>query len=108
MKYQASNPEHVAKQKEAVRLRNERQRSDLVTLIDRPEFRRYLWRHINETCQLMADPFNTNGSMQSYNAAIQSIGKKLWLEIEQIDPRIIPKMMLEYYEDREREKGEFT
>jgi hypothetical protein len=98
--YQANNPEQVKKRQDSVKARQEQQRKDLKELLELPQFRRYLWRHMNETCKRNEEAFNPNGSIQSYNCGMQGVSKILWAEIEAIDPKVIPRMMLEYLEEQ--------
>src|SRR5687768_5046676 len=94
----AADPKSVAsaKRKESDRL--EQQQLDLKALLKLPEFRRYVWRLIGERCRLMESPGSANGSIQSCNVGRGDVGRELWAEIEQVDPLVIPQMMVEHFE----------
>lgn len=94
----ASDPTEVKKAKRKAEDALDVQRTDLTALLKLPEFRRYVWRHINETCGLLQSASNPNGSVQSINLGMQDVGRKLWAELEQADPLVIPKMMTEHFE----------
>lgn len=96
--HNAANPAHVKKQTDRAKLRKEQQDADLKELLAMPQFRRYIWRHMNETCGLMRDPFNPNGSIANVNMGLRAAALAQWAEIEQVDPKLIPQMMLEYWE----------
>jgi hypothetical protein len=96
--YQANDPKQVeSKKRKAARIA-EQQSADLKLLLTQTEFRRFIWRHVHETCGLLRDPFTANGSVQTYNIGMQAVARILWTEIEAADPEVIPKMMLEYAE----------
>ena len=96
--YQANDPEQVKKRADKAKLRREQQHADLQELLALPSFRRYLWRHMHETCGLMRSGYSPNGTTQTLNVAMQDVAKALWVEVERVDPSMIPKMMVEYYE----------
>lgn len=98
--YRANDPAQVkTKQQKAKRVQDS-QLADLAVLLKSIEFRRYMWRHIHETCGLLRDPFTSNGSVQSYNIGMQAVARVLWAELERADPAIIPQMMAEYAESQ--------
>lgn len=76
----------------------EQQVNDLKALLEMPAFRRFVWRLIGERCKLLESPGANNGSVQSVNVGRQDVGRELWVELEAIDPLVIPKMMVEYFE----------
>lgn len=96
--YRANDPVQVKKRTEKAKRKDDENLADLRELLKLPGFRRYVWRHINETCCLMRDPFNPNGSTQTLNIGMQSVARALWAEIEKADPAAIPQMMVEYQE----------
>lgn len=96
--FQANDPAQVKKRETSQKLKLEQQREDMKKLLAMPEFRRFVWRHIHETCKLMHTPFHPNGSTQTLNIGMQDVARALWTEIEQIDAKVIPLMMTEYLE----------
>lgn len=92
------------RRKEKERL--EQQREDLTRLLKTPEFRRYVWRHMNETCGLMRSAASPNGSTQSINIGMQDVGRAMWAEIEQTSPLAIPQMMSEYFKAQQQPEPE--
>lgn len=96
--YNAADPKQVKKRTDAEKRRNDQLDADLTKLLSMPEFRRYVWRHMHETCGLMQSSFSTNGTIQTANIAKQDVAKALWAEMEASDPKVIPKMMLEWRE----------
>lgn len=97
--FNAADPKQVKKRTDSAKLRKENQDGDLKWLLDQPQFRRYIWRHMNETCKVVGkSAFSPNGSLQSHDLGMQDVGSALWVEIEAIDPLMIPKMMIEWHE----------
>src|SRR5687768_2434303 len=96
--YNAANPKHVKKRAEAVKLVVDQREADFKELLALPAFRRFLWHHICDRCQIFQSPFNPNGSIQTLNVGRQGVGHELFAEIERIDHTLIPKMMLEHSE----------
>jgi len=96
--YNAANPEHVKERKRTAKDQQEQQQEDLKKLLALPEFRRYVWRVMNETCGLMRSGASPNGSTQSINIGMQDVARAMWAEIELTDPLSIPAMMTEHYE----------
>lgn len=96
--YNAADPTQVKKRVDKQKQRKEQIDKDLAELLALPAFRRYLWRHINDTCGLIRDPFNPNGSVLNLNIGMQSVARALWAEVEQVNPELIPQMMSEYRE----------
>lgn len=94
-----NDPKAVALAKDKQRIRLERDKKDLATLLAQEEFRRYLWRHMHETCGLMRSASSPNGSVQSINIGMQDVARSLWAEVELLDPLAISMMMREHYED---------
>jgi len=94
----AGDPESVRKQKLTAKDILDQQQADLRGLLAQPAFRRYIWRHMNETCGLLKSAANPNGSIQSLNIGMQDVGRALWGEIEAADALMIPKMMQETFE----------
>lgn len=88
----------IARAKARQKLELEQQAADLKALLERPEFRRYVWRLIGERCGLLTSPGSNNGSVQSANVGRQDVGRELWAEMEAVDPLVIPRMMTEHYE----------
>jgi hypothetical protein len=87
----------IAKAKRTQKLQREGELADLAALLKMPEFRRYLWRHMNLTCGLLKSSASANGSIQSQNIGMQDVGRVLWAEVEEVDPLAIPAMMTEHY-----------
>lgn len=96
--YQANDPEQVKRRQSKADLKAKRERDDLTRLLELPEFRRYLWRHMNETCGMLQEAFSTNGSVHSFNSGKQSIARALFAEVDGADPLVIPRMMTEHAE----------
>lgn len=94
----AADPEVVKRAKQKAKDRQEQQEDELRTLLKLPEFRRYVWRHMNETCGLLRSPASGNGSVQSQNIGMGDVARILWTELEAVDPQVIPLMMREYQE----------
>lgn len=100
----ASDPKAVAKAKRKADEVIEQQRIDLQGLLKLPEFRRYVWRLIGQTCKFLESPGSSNGSVQSVNIGRQDVAREVWAEIETADPLAIPKMMTETYAAQEAAK----
>lgn len=96
--YNAADPNSVKQRKRTDKERLEQQQKDLNTLLQLPEFRRYVWRHIGATCRLLESPGSNNGSIQSHNIGMQDVARLLWAEIEKVDALAIPRMMTEHHE----------
>lgn len=96
--FQANNPAQVKKRQQKAERIADHQLVDLRKLLELIEFRRYIWRHMNETCGMLRDPFSSNGSTMTLNIGMQSVARALWAEIERADPAVIPRMMVEYQE----------
>jgi hypothetical protein len=96
--YRANDPRQVNKRKEKAKTEREKQIDELRDLLHNEAFRRYIWRHINETCGVMRSAFSPNGSTQTLNIGMQDAGRRMWAEIEEADPKAIPLMMCEYAE----------
>lgn len=96
--FQANDPKQVKERQDKAKKRSDLQHDDLANLLKLPEFRRYVWRHMNETCGMMKDPDSGNGSIQSKNIGMANVARALFVEIESVNPLIIPQMMVEYYE----------
>jgi hypothetical protein len=96
--YNAANVEQVRERKRTEKERAEQYRDEMRKLLDMPEFRRFAWRFMNETCGILRNAANPNGSIQSINLGLQSAGIALWTEVEACDPLMIPMMMTEHYE----------
>lgn len=100
--YNAADPKQVQKRTDKAKSRKEQQDKDLAELLAMPQFRRYIWRHLNETCGIIAKAeFVPNGSTENYRRGMQGVGAAIWSEIEQVDAKLIPQMMLEYLESQE-------
>ena len=98
--YRANDPQQVETRKQKLQRIADQQQADLQALLQQPEFRRFIWRHMNETAGLLRDPFTSNGSVQTYNIGMQAVARILWAEIEKADAGIIPQMMREYAESQ--------
>lgn len=94
----ASNESSVNRAKAREKRQLDQQSDDLKALLELPAFRRYVWRLIGERCKLLESPGSNNGSVQSANVGRGDVGRELWVEIESVDPLVIPKMMIEYHE----------
>ena len=93
----AANETKVRAHQQTAKDQEEQRVRDLKALLALEEFRRYVWRHMNETCGVLRSSSNPNGSVQSTNIGMQDVARVLWAEIEQADPLAIPKMMTEYF-----------
>ena len=93
-----NDPKAIAKAKLKASDDAEQELLDLKGLLGLPEFRRYVWRHMAQTCMLLQSPGSTNGSIQSTNIGRQDVARELWAEIERADPLAIPTMMREQHE----------
>ena len=96
--YKTNSPKQLEERREKERRAIELREADLRLLLDMPEFRRYVWRHMCETCGMMKSGASPNGSTQSINIGMQDVARALFAEIESIDAMKIPQMMTEYYE----------
>lgn len=94
--YNAADPKQVKKRTDKAKDSKEQVDKDLAELLAMPQFRRYVWRHINDTCGLMRDPFSPNGSVLNLNIGMQSVARAMWAEVESVKPELIPQMMLEF------------
>lgn len=99
--YIASDPKQVKKRAESAKDAKAQETRELQALLKLPEFRRYVWRHMHESCGLMRSPANPNGSVQSTNIGMQDVARILWAEIDSADPQAIVTMMREYREQSE-------
>jgi len=99
--YNASDPAQVKKRQRIAKDQQEQQALDLAGLLKLPEFRRYVWRHMNDSCGLLRSASSPNGSIQSQNIGMQDVGRLLWAEIERADAKAIPLMMVEHAERSE-------
>lgn len=93
-----NDPAAVGRAKAREKRLLEQQAKDLKELLEIPAFRRYMWRLIGERCGILTSPGTTNGSVQSWNVGRQDVGRELWAEIEQVDPLLIPRMMVDHHE----------
>lgn len=96
--YNAANPEQVRERKRTAKELLEQQQEELRKLLQMPEFRRFIWRHMTESCGLFRSAANGNGSIQSQNIGMQDVARLLWAEVERAAPLAIPQMMTEYHE----------
>jgi hypothetical protein len=96
--YRANDPKAVGARKDREKDAREQQQLDLKALLAIPEFRRFVWRHMFVTCQLMTNPSSTNGSLQSLQIGKQDVAREMWAEIEAVEPLVIPQMMREHHE----------
>lgn len=94
--YRANDPAQVKQRQQKAKRQTDADLDDLRELLKLPNFRRYLWRHMNVTCGLLRDPFTSNGSVQAYNIGMQAVARVMWAELERVDPAVIPVMMAEY------------
>ncbi len=99
--YNAADSAQVKKRQRTAKDAADQQLLELKHLLDIPEFRRYLWRHMNETCGVLRSASSPNGSIQSQNIGMQDVARILWAEVERVDPKAIPRMMSEYAERTE-------
>lgn len=100
----ASDEKQVKERADKVKLRRENQQLDLKRLLELPEFRRFAWRLMNETCGLFRDPTSGNGTIQSTNIGMQNVARLLFVELESVDPLVIPRLMTEHHESMQAEK----
>lgn len=98
--FNAADTAQVNARKRTAKESADRNQADLRTLLKQPEFRRYIWRHMNETCGLLRSASNPNGSVQSTNLGMQDVARVLWAEIEAADAMAIPAIMVEYHESQ--------
>ncbi len=70
--------------------------ADLAYLLKLPEFRRFAHRLMFIHGMLMKTPFNPSGSVMTLQVGMQEMARKVWAEIEEVDPESIPQMMTEY------------
>lgn len=100
--YNAADAKQVKKRERKANSLAEQHRVDLAQLLQDPVFRRYIWRVIHEYCGVMQSAFSTNGSSMTFQVGMQDLGKRIWAEIEQVNAKSIPQMMIEYQESREQ------
>lgn len=98
--FNAADPVHVKRRQQKAKDALEQQLLDLKGLLKLPEFRRYLWRHMTESCGLLRSAANGNGSIQSQNIGMQDVARLLWAEVERADPKAIPLMMTEHADEQ--------
>lgn len=94
----SSDPASVAKAKRKANDAEDLRMDDLRTLLKLPQFRRYIWRHMGDTCGLLTSGSSPNGSIQSQNIGMREVALVLWAEVERAEPMAIPLMMQETYE----------
>lgn len=99
-----ADPKKVKAKADKSKRQQDNRDEDFRWLLAQPQFRRWVWHVIHHTdyCALMQTPWNPNGSTQTLNIGMQEIGRKLHANIERIDARLIPQMMLEYHEAQTR------
>ncbi len=98
MTYIASDPKQVKSKADKKQLREDQQEGDLKWLLDQPQFRRFLWSLIHERCQILRSAASGDAGTQNRDLGRQSVGLELWTLIEAVDPKLIPRMMIEYSE----------
>lgn len=101
--FNAADATQVKRRQQKAKDALEQQQIDLKGLLALPEFRRFLWRHMTESCGLFRSAANGNGSVQSQNIGMQDVARLLWAEVERADPKAIPTMMQEYAEQSARD-----
>lgn len=77
-----ANASEDATEQDAARLARQQQIDDLKWLMAHPQGRRIVARIFDKT-GIRRTPFNTSGSVMSFNAGAQNVG--LWLEAEVLD-----------------------
>ncbi len=96
--YNAADPKKVKRREDKAKRERDSSDDDLKALLQLPQFRRFLWRHICGDCQIFQTQFSPNGSLFAHNTGRQSIGLEMLSRVEKIDPALIPQMMMEYAE----------
>lgn len=89
----ASDPAQVERNRKEIAKRSKRDRSDLLRLLEIPEFRRFAWRYLGFS-KLFETSF-TGNSTTFFNEGMRSVGLKLLHEITTTDPAAYLKMMNE-------------
>ncbi len=100
--FQAGDPEQVRKRERKYDDQRAQEIDELRYLLKQPEFRRFIWRHINATCGLLRSPFSPNGNTQTLNIGMQDVGRQLWAELEEAAAKSIPLLMAEYTEAQKK------
>lgn len=96
--YNAADPKKVRKREQRAKDQQKQLAADFEALLDLPQFRRFLWHHMCDTCGLFRSTFSPNGSIMAKDLGRQSIGQELVAAVEAVNPKLIPQMMTEFAE----------
>lgn len=86
-----SEPDAIAKTDEVLGKKEDQKESDLRHLLAQPEFRRYLWRKMNEL-KMWSDAIPLNSELY-VQAADKRTALRMWRECEDVNPQALLQMM---------------
>ena len=86
-----SEPESIAKTDDALLKKEDRRTSDLRVLSDLPEFRRYVWRKMDEL-RMWSDDIPLNSEIY-IRSAEKRVALRIWRELQDINPQALLQMM---------------
>lgn len=90
----ASDPRQVDKRRKKLEDQAEQESAELRALLQLPEFRRYLWRHLSQ-CGIFRSSLNPSGSMVYFNEGLRSCGLAMWAEVVAADESAILLLLRE-------------
>ena len=88
-------------------LAQDRVRNDLNAVIDTPQGRRTI-QWILSMCGMYRSCFNADLAITSFSLGERNIGLRIVSEMNEIDPRIYPRMLLDTANELERIDGDET
>lgn len=90
----AADKKQVKSAKQKERSIRDKEINDLAWVLNSPEGRRFIWKML-EHCSVFASVCSPSGSMTYYHSGKQDVGHWLMAQINEVDPEIYVKLMLE-------------
>lgn len=87
-----SDPRQVEERSRKAKRTRKQEIEDLKAVLALPEGRRFVWRLLERVYQAS---FNPNNSVMSFNEGERNSALKLWNDVIEADPSVIPKLMTE-------------
>lgn len=85
-----SDPRQVDERARKARNNRKQELEDMKAVLATPEGRRFVWRLLERVYQAS---FNPNNSVMSFNEGERNAALKLWKDVIEADPSVIPKLM---------------